>query len=123
MPVIFIVIGGSCGALLRYLLVKAFNSLPLLNLGKIPLSIILVNIIGSFLFGALLFFLKQLGDISENVKIFLFTGFLGSFTTYSTFIYEISLLLVEKQFLSFFLYLFISIMVPIVIMCFFITRI
>jgi fluoride exporter len=47
-----------------------------------------VNIIGSLLLGVLMgYFLKE-GHVSNNVHLFMATGFCGGFTTFSTFAFE-----------------------------------
>lgn len=79
-----IAIGGAIGALLRYIV----SDLAYSYLGEtFPWGTLVVNVIGSFLIG----FLWQLFDqlvISANTRIFLLTGVLGAFTTFSTFSLE-----------------------------------
>ena len=77
--------GAIFGALSRYLLsgiiVKNVNSL-------FPYGTLIVNLLGALIFG-LLFSLFENVIISNNLKVFLFVGFLGSFTTFSSYIFEI----------------------------------
>jgi len=121
MNLIYVALGGVLGALLRYGSVKLFNNIKIPNLGVMPISVILVNIIGSFLFGLLLYLSKSLNP-SETVKLFLFTGFLGSYTTYSTFIYEFSLLFEQKHFFYAFSYLGLSFFIPFFLMTYFLVK-
>jgi CrcB protein len=79
-----IAIGGAIGALLRYIV----SDLAYSYFGEtFPWGTLVVNVIGSFLIG----FLWQLFDqlvISANTRVFLLTGVLGAFTTFSTFSLE-----------------------------------
>lgn len=73
---------GALGALARYL-VSGWTG-QLLG-GRAPLGTLAVNVIGSFLLGLLL----QVGlteiRLSKTLQLALTVGFLGSFTTFSTF--------------------------------------
>lgn len=74
MSVFLVFLGGAIGAVLRYC-VTIF----------VPVSVVLwlVNGLGSFLMGVLqAYFLRK---ASPNWKVFLTTGVLGSFTTFSGF--------------------------------------
>ncbi|AQS47036.1 MULTISPECIES: fluoride efflux transporter CrcB [Thioclava] len=86
-----VALGGAMGASGRYLvgvgMMRSFGPQPF------PLGVITVNILGSFLMGALVVFLgdKQL----THWNAFLATGFLGGFTTFSSFSLE-AYRLIEK---------------------------
>ena len=79
-----IAFGGAAGALLRYgvsgLISRSFS-------GGFPLGTLAVNLIGSFLIG-LIWGVLEIATISQNLKLFLLIGLLGSFTTFSTFSLE-----------------------------------
>ena len=97
--------GGAIGALSRFFLGNLFQ----VFFTNSFYGTLLINIFGSFLIG----YLVSLGyakNLSEDfIKYFLIIGFLGSFTTFSTFSYEvIDLFLSKKMFLSI-LYIFTSI--------------
>lgn len=80
-PVVFVALGGACGALARYgtgRLVASFVAHPF------PLGTWAVNLIGCFLIGMTVPLFGQLGG-AERTRLFLVAGFLGSFTTFSTF--------------------------------------
>ncbi|MBN2741301.1 MAG: fluoride efflux transporter CrcB [Rhodobacteraceae bacterium] len=82
--VLQVALGGAIGASGRYLvgvgMMRSFGA------HDFPLGVITVNIIGSFLMGALVVFLgdKQL----THWNAFLATGMLGGFTTFSSFSLE-----------------------------------
>ena len=71
------------GALLRHFVGSLIQSR---TQSEFPLATLLVNVAGCFLFG-LLFALLGNG-VAKELRIFLFTGLLGGFTTYSTFGFE-----------------------------------
>ena len=50
-----------------------------------PWGILLVNVLGCFLFGWLFTLFEQKEWFSDAIQLAVFTGFLGSFTTFSTF--------------------------------------
>jgi CrcB protein len=80
--IIAIMIGGALGAAMRYLVSNGFYSL----LGRdFPYGTLAVNVIGSFLMGVLTVLLIDRGEIDPLVKLAILVGFLGSFTTFSTF--------------------------------------
>jgi CrcB protein len=120
--ILYLALGGAIGAVSRFSLISLFNYFPL-SISGTHFGIMFINIVGSFAFGLILYLGKLYGGISESLKIFLFTGFLGSFTTYSTFIFELSNLIVQKQFLIGALYLSLSIIVPLLLMLMFLVKI
>lgn len=61
-----------------------------------PLGTIMVNVIGSFLMGLLAGYFAFRTGISQHVRLFLTTGLLGGFTTFSAFSLEAALL-IERQ--------------------------
>src|SRR5665648_349270 len=68
--------GGFFGAIARYLI--STSAAPLV-------STLIVNITGSFLLGLLMYSNEYTGRFSPKTRYFAATGFLGSFTTFSTF--------------------------------------
>lgn len=84
MTVLQVALGGALGASGRYLsgvaLMRAFGPQPM------PVGVIFVNILGSFLMGALVVFLGQ--RQMTHLNPLLATGFLGGFTTFSSFSLE-----------------------------------
>ncbi len=106
--ILAIAAGGACGAVARYLI----NISPLQNLFKpFPFPTFFINITGSFLIGFLLILLTDRFQTNENLRFAIMVGFLGAFTTFSTFELEIWGLIKENQFLTAFLYFFLSVLV------------
>jgi len=101
-------IGGAFGAIARYLI----NISPLANLfQKFPFPTFFINITGSFLIGFCLILLTDKFTVGENLRFAIMVGFLGAFTTFSTFELELFELIREKFFATAFLYLFLSVLV------------
>ncbi len=79
-----VALGGAIGAALRYLAgVWIFRTV---GQQALPLSVVSVNIVGSFVMGVLVIFLAQRGWTHLNPL--LMTGILGGFTTFSAFSLE-----------------------------------
>ena len=89
--ILFVALGGSIGAVLRYLIslfmIQVFGS-------SFPFGTLLVNVLGSFLMG-IVYALGQLSHLSPEVKSFVAVGLLGALTTFSTFSNETLLLMQE----------------------------
>jgi CrcB protein len=91
---LLVAVGGAFGAMTRYgmnlLLGNAF--LPF------PFATFLINVTGSFLIG---FLLAKFSD-NETVKLLFVSGFLGAYTTFSTFEYEaFQLTQIKQSFMAF----------------------
>jgi CrcB protein len=78
--------GGAIGAMMRYL-VGVFTS-PVKDKSPLPLSTLLVNVIGCLLIGVLATLAEEKHMLSPESRNFLIVGILGAFTTFSTFSYE-----------------------------------
>ena len=75
--------GGFLGACCRYAVnVGASRVFPL---GHFPWGTLIVNLVGCFVIGFLAGLAHARSLFSEEVRFFVFVGFLGSFTTFSTF--------------------------------------
>lgn len=87
--ILAIAAGGGCGAVLRHL----FSTAVMHVLGsEFPYGIMLANIIGSLVMGMLVSSFALFWDVSQLTKAFLTVGFLGAFTTFSTFSLDTMLL-------------------------------
>jgi CrcB protein len=79
-----LVIGGGLGALARY---RLEGLIAPRQQSPFPLSTLVVNVSGSFLLGCLVA-LVIAGQLPDSSPIWGGAGFLGAFTTFSTFTYE-----------------------------------
>ncbi|GAA1847387.1 fluoride efflux transporter CrcB [Agromyces salentinus] len=77
--VIAVLVAGAVGAVIRFALSRALPVRP----GRLPVGILVVNVIGSALAGALLG-LAERAAIGHDVQLILVTGFCGGLTTFST---------------------------------------
>ncbi len=88
---VWVFCGGIVGTGLRYLIEEAWPTAS----GSWPWATFVINLSGAFLLGALLAGLARLGSDEgwrQRARLLVGTGMCGSFTTYSTFALEISLL-------------------------------
>jgi CrcB protein len=81
-PIILVGLGGLFGAILRYLI-----TLSLKNYQLLPIGTLVVNVTGGFALGAV-FALLNLQVIDATWIPLIGTGFMGSFTTMSSFAVE-----------------------------------
>lgn len=82
---LFIGCGGFLGAVSRFYVSSISNRL----LGSgFPYGTLVVNSAGSFFLGLISFLAIRRDLFSHNIKLAVTVGFLGAFTTFSTFSYE-----------------------------------
>jgi CrcB protein len=81
-PLVLIAVGGFVGAVLRHAVALALPATPL------PWGTLAANVVGSFALGVLLYEAHLADALSPETRLVLGTGFLSSFTTYSTFAVE-----------------------------------
>ncbi len=86
--------GGFLGAVLRYVLISLVQNFS--KDGLFPHGTLVVNVAGCFLIGILSNLLDTPAALTAELRFFLIIGFLGSFTTYSTFGNE-TIFLVQNQ--------------------------
>jgi len=83
--ILAIALGGSIGAVLRYL---ASTGLHLLVGRGFPYGTLLVNVLGSLIMGLLYVLLVERLAVGVEWRAVLLIGMLGAFTTFSTFSME-----------------------------------
>lgn len=84
MQIIYIGIGGFIGAVLRFVISRfVSNYFP-----SFPLGTLIINVSGSFLLGFIMYSVLHGKSISPEFRDFTTIGFIGAFTTMSTFAYE-----------------------------------
>lgn len=94
MKVIYLLAGGALGSFSRYYISGITHKVAS---GIFPWGTLLVNVTGAFVIG-LLWGIFELKDLSPNIRIFVFVGFLGGYTTFSTFALETLNLLRDGNF-------------------------
>lgn len=95
--IIIVALGGALGSVARY----KFGGFVLHHTesSDFPVSTFCVNIIGCFTIGLLAGLAEHHDLFSPATRLFLFTGFLGGFTTFSAFGYE-SVFLIRRALIN-----------------------
>ena len=86
-------VGASLGAILRWGLGAAFNTL----FPTIPPGTWLANMLGGYLIGVSLAFFGQYAELAPEWRLLVITGFLGGLTTFSTFSAEVTTLIQQGR--------------------------
>ena len=98
---LLVFLGAGLGGVLRH----SVNHIWLRAIGpNAPVATMIVNVAGSLALGALAGYFATRGHAAQSVHLFLATGILGGFTTFSAFSLEAALLWQRGQLLSFGLY-------------------
>lgn len=92
----YVALGGALGAVTRYLLSGIVQ-----DGHTFPVGTLSVNVIGSFLLGFFMFSSEYFGFFSQEIRALIAIGFLGAFTTMSTFSYESFRMLMDLNFSGF----------------------
>ncbi len=91
---VFLFLAGGVGALCRFglagLVHRHFD-------GSFPWGTAVVNVLGCLAFGLVWGLAEQRFIIPGQVRIIILTGFMGAFTTFSTFAFETVMLLRDGQ--------------------------
>ncbi|WP_028841795.1 fluoride efflux transporter CrcB [Thermodesulfobacterium hveragerdense] len=98
---VWIALGGSIGSVLRYIIAYFLHK----QVGfEFPIETMVVNLSGSFLAGFIFSYIVEKLLIPPQIRAFILTGFLGGFTTFSTFAMESLNLLMEGRYGYFIFY-------------------
>jgi fluoride exporter len=82
---LMVLLGGATGSLTRYLIGSAIMSR---TGGRFPWGTVFINISGSFLIGFVMTMLTERLSPHPNWRLLLVVGFLGGYTTFSSFEWE-----------------------------------
>jgi fluoride exporter len=97
MGYIIVFLGGGLGSAARH----GVNVLSAQYLGtRYPLGTFCINVLGSLLIGVLAEYFALKANLPLNTRLFLITGVLGGFTTFSAFSLEIGLLYERGEILA-----------------------
>ena len=105
--ILLIFVGGGVGSLLRYRLSRWVNGMVI---SAFPYGTFLVNMVGCFLIGFIMFYTERFGSQSQQWRLLLVTGLCGGFTTFSSFSWENSQLITDHRIILFLLYAFGSVL-------------
>lgn len=90
--IFLIALGGALGSAARYYVMSLVSH----GFGKnFPYGTLCVNILGSFIMGVMIVAFARLLSVSQPVQAMLTVGFLGGFTTFSTFSLD-TIVLIER---------------------------
>ena len=90
---LLVFMGGGLGATARFLVTTMLSG----KFGNFPLGTLTVNILGSLIMGIVI---GILAGRHESIRLFVAVGFLGGFTTFSSFSAETLALIHEGQIFS-----------------------
>lgn len=85
MEIVWVGIGGAIGSIGRYLVGRELTE----RIGGLfPWGTFTVNVVGAFLIGVLFALLTERGIGHDHLRLLLVVGFLGGFTTFSSYTLE-----------------------------------
>ncbi len=110
-PQVFVImLGGSLGALMRFIVSSSITE----KLGShFPYGTLTVNVLGSFMMGFLAMFLVEKMGLNPLLRLGVFVGFLGAFTTFSTFSMETLNLFEQGESLQALMNIFINVLLSV----------
>ena len=100
--------GSALGGVLRYYLGGTVLSRVA---GSFPLATFVINVTGSFVIGFFLTLVAERIQLGQHLRLAIAVGFVGSYTTFSTFEYETARLIEERHFMLALLNVLLSVVV------------
>ncbi len=92
-----VAMGGALGACLRYYM--GGSALFARTAAPFPTATFVINVTGSFIIGFFLTLVTERVPVNPHLKLAVAVGFVGAYTTFSTFEYETARLVEEKDYL------------------------
>ena len=83
--ILYVALAGAAGTLTRYGVGTVFGRA---GTSGIPWGVFIANMVGSLLFGLIWAMSEERGWIGENMRVIVLVGFMGAFTTFSTFAFD-----------------------------------
>lgn len=88
---------GALGAVMRFGCYFGIQYLQRLTGSTLPYATLFVNVLGCLLFGLVWAIFEHRTQLDASWRVMILTGFMGAFTTYSTFAFETTRLLEQNQ--------------------------
>lgn len=106
MHFVAIAIGGAFGALARYWMSGLLNNAE----HNLPFGTLTCNVLGSFLMGVCFVLVLEKATLSSEMRPLLMVGFMGAFTTFSTFSMETVAMIEQGHVMSALIYILLSVL-------------
>ena len=111
---LLVALGGALGSMSRFGIMQLGARLS----QQLPLGVLFCNIAGSLVIGMVAAFFIKTNLFSEEVSVYIrtfaVTGFLGGFTTFSSFSLDVLLLFQKGEIITALCYVFISVLVSLI---------
>lgn len=107
--IIYVALGGAIGAVGRFAVVSAVGQWAHASGSSFPYGTMMVNIVGSFILGALIELSALAWSPSPEIRAMLVVGMLGAFTTFSTFSLDVVTMATRGEWVSVALYVGLSV--------------
>jgi CrcB protein len=95
--IIWLAVAGAVGTLARY---GVSNLVHRVHASSFPFGTLTVNLVGCFLFGLVWTLAEERLVLSGAARLVLLVGFMGAFTTFSTYAFETGALLRDAEWLA-----------------------